>query len=369
MPKQSLFCNSYEECRKAFLNTTQEIKLSQSSFESIQVNKSEKGLFTDIAYFKTGGENPLVIITSGLHGIEGYVGSALQLHLLKQICNKEVNISGIDLLFVHAINPWGFKNNRRVTRNNVDLNRNFSMTADLFKIRNEGYSKIRSILEPDKKYSIRSLEHFTFLLKILKSIQKYSKSTLVQAIGEGQYEFENGIIFGGKAFEEENVNIANVLKRYCSPYDKILIIDLHSGLGKRGKLQLLNAPRIPNIVKQQVNELFDNLVIDDNDDNFFKEHGSFLDFVWNINKEKICLPVMFEFGTVNSESLFGALRTLKTMIIENQAYQNGCKTSQDKAYIDRVFLEMFYPSETHWKKEVIKQFDETISMVFSKLKA
>lgn len=368
MPKHSIFYNSYEEYRKAFLNATQEIKSYQASFESVPISASQEGLFTDIAYFKTGGENPLVIITSGLHGIEGYVGSALQVYLLKQIGNEEIDISGIDMLFVHAINPWGYKNNRRVTRNNVDLNRNFSMTADLFQIKNEGYFKIRTILEPDKKYSRRSLEHFTFLSKILKSIQKYSKSTLIQAIGEGQYEFEKGIIYGGKAFEEENLNITNVLNRYCSPYDKILIIDLHTGLGKRGKLQLLNAPRVPNIVKQHVNELYDNMVIDDNDDNFFKEHGSFLDFAWNINKEKTCLPVMFEFGTINSESLFGALRTLKTMIIENQAYQNGCKTSQDKAYIDRAFLEMFYPSEALWRKEVIKQFDETISMVFSKLK-
>ncbi|NJK97047.1 MAG: DUF2817 domain-containing protein [Bacteroidales bacterium] len=249
-------------------------------------------------------------------------------------------------MLVHAINPWGFKHNRRVTRNNVDLNRNFSMTSDLFQIKNQGYSKIRSILEPDKKYSRWSLEHLTFLSNILGSIQKYSKSTLVQAIGEGQYEFEKGIIFGGKAFEEENANIADVLKRYCAPYDKIIIIDLHTGLGKRGKLQLLNAPKIPNLVKQQVNELFDNRVVDDSDDNFFKEHGSFLDFAWNMNKGKTCLPVMFEFGTINSESLYGALRTLKTMIIENQAFQNGCKTSQDKAYIDSIFLEMFYPKDT-----------------------
>ncbi len=368
MPKKILFYNSYEECRKAFLNATQEIKSLQTSFEVIPVNKSENGLYTDISYFKNEGKNPLVIITSGLHGIEGYVGSALQLSLLKQIGNEVIDISGIDLLFVHAINPWGFKNNRRVTRNNVDLNRNFSMTEDLFQIKNDGYSKIRSILEPIKKYSRRSLEHFTFLLKILKCIQKYSKATLIQAIGEGQYDFEKGIIFGGKAYEEENVNITDVLKRYCALYDKILIIDLHTGLGNRGKLQLLNAPKVPYQVKQQVNELFENRVIDDSDDNFFKEHGSFLDFAWNINKEKTCLPVMFEFGTVNSANIFGALRTLKTMIVENQAYQNGCKTSQDKAYIERIFLDMFYPKEEVWRKEVIKQFDETINKAISKLK-
>lgn len=368
MPILNFYHDSYKECRKAFLCAAQEVKALHTIIESIPLNELQEDLFTDIVHLKSEGKNPLVVLTSGLHGIEGYVGSALQLFLMAKIFSREIDISGIDLLFVHAVNPWGFKNNRRVTRNNIDLNRNFSLTDDLFQIKNPGYSKIRSILEPGKKYSRRSLEHFTFPLKIIKSIQENSKSTLVQAIGEGQYEYKNGIIFGGKDFEKENINISKALRKYCDPYEKVVIIDLHTGLGKRGKLQLLNAPRIPDQVKQQVNKLFDNRLIDDSDDNFFKEHGSFLDFVWEMNKEKECLPVMFEFGTINSDNLFGALRTLKTMIIENQAYQLGSKTSQDKTYIDRIFLDMFYPRDINWRNEVIKQFYDTINKILPKLK-
>lgn len=363
-----IYHKTYEESRKAFLCAAKELKDLQIHFEAILQNETQDDLYTDIVHIKNEGENPLVIITSGLHGIEGYVGSAMQISLLTQIKSKKINITGLDLLLVHAINPWGFKNNRRVTSNNVDLNRNFSMTDDLYQIKNTGYSKLRAILEPTKKYSRRSLDNLIFPLRFLSNIIKYSKPTLMQAIGEGQYEFEKGIIFGGRTFEEENIGITKALQIYCEPYKRILIIDLHTGLGKKGKLQLLNAPKIPNLVKQQVNDLFDNKIIDDNDANFFKEHGSFLDFIWNMNKEKICLPVMFEFGTVNSENLFGAFRTLKTMIIENQAYQKGCKRSQDKTYVDRIFLEMFYPKGSTWRSVVLKQFHETISIAFSKLK-
>lgn len=369
MPNSRFFHDSFEECRNAFLCAAHEINGIQVQFEEMSINDSGSQLFTDIVHLRSNGrENSLILITSGLHGVEGYVGSALQLYLLDKICKREIDLTGVDLLFIHAINPWGFKNNRRVTRNNVDLNRNFSMTEDLFKIRNDGYTKIRSILEVNKYYSRRSLANWTFLFKILKSIQKYSKATLVQAIGEGQYEYERGIIFGGKSFEQETLNVTQIIQKYCAPYKKIVAIDLHTGLGRRGKLQLLNAPRILTEVKQEVNELFNHQLIDDNDSNFFKEHGSFLDYVWNINIEKDCLPVMFEFGTVNSENTLGALHTLKTMVIENQAYHSGCKTDKDRAYINRIFMEMFYPKDAIWRNEVISQFHETIEIILSKLK-
>jgi predicted deacylase len=366
MSYSEYFHNSYEECRRAFLSAAKKVNLP-ATVETIPVNESEENLFTDIIHIKNTGVNPLVIINSGLHGVEGYVGSALQLVVLDQIINGKLNTSGMDLLLVHAVNPWGFKNNRRVTRNNVDLNRNFSVTEDLFKIKNEGYAKMKRTLQPESRYFRWSLDHIAFPFKILKNIIKYSRSTLVQAIGEGQYEYERGIIYGGNRFEEETITIANALQRYCSVYNKILIIDLHTGLGKKGKLQLLNAPKIPVEVKCKVNELFDNRVIDDSDSNFFKEHGSFLDFAWEINKERVCLPVMFEFGTLNSDNLLGGLHTLKTMIIENQVYQNGFKSSSDKTYVESKFIEMFYPKNLVWRNEVVIQFQDVFSNVVRKL--
>lgn len=368
MSKYSTYKNTYDECRNAFHLATKEIKASRVTFESIQVSNTYENLFTDVTHIKNCGENPLVIIISGLHGIEGYVGSAMQTFLLNQINAKQIDSTGLDLLFIHAVNPWGFKNNRRVTSNNVDLNRNFSQTEEIFKIKNTGYTAMKEILQPDKKYSRWTFGNITFLVKIVKSIARYSKSTLIQAIGEGQYEYKKGIIYGGKSFEEENKNITKILKKYCKPYENILVIDIHTGLGKRGKLQLLNAPKIPKEVKIKVNELFDYKVVNDEDENFFKEHGSFLDFVWNINKEKNCLPIMFEFGTINSENILGALRTLKTMIIENQTFHNGFKSYQDKKYIDQTFLEMFYPSDTKWRNEVMNQFKEIIQHVLRKFK-
>ena len=68
----------------------------------------------------------LLIVSSGCHGIEGYCGSGLQVALLRDgALRARARDAGVALLLVHAMNPWGFSHGRRVTFENVDLNRNF----------------------------------------------------------------------------------------------------------------------------------------------------------------------------------------------------------------------------------------------------
>lgn len=132
---QSYYLNSYEECRTAFLKSISNNKGKYNTLnQSIQVESAnDSGLFIDLSHFKSHHKtNNLIIFTSGLHGIEGYTGSTLQRFLIDKMMTGEVSTEGNDLLFVHALNPWGFKNKRRVNEKNVDLNRNFSITEDLF---------------------------------------------------------------------------------------------------------------------------------------------------------------------------------------------------------------------------------------------
>ncbi len=60
-------------------------------------------------------------------GAEGYAGSAIQIAILSDICAsynaEEMRHRHPTLVFVHALNPYGFANNRRVNEDNIDLNR------------------------------------------------------------------------------------------------------------------------------------------------------------------------------------------------------------------------------------------------------
>ena len=85
----------------------------------------------------------VLVYTSGLHGIEGYAGSAVQLRLLALGEPTAV-------LWLHALNPWGTAQFRRVNEGNVDLNRNFLPEGARYEADDAAYAKLDGLLNPKK---------------------------------------------------------------------------------------------------------------------------------------------------------------------------------------------------------------------------
>ena len=68
----------------------------------------------------------VLIVSSACHGVEGFCGSGVQVALLRNAeWRAAVKASGVAVLYIHALNPYGFSWWRRTTHENVDLNRNF----------------------------------------------------------------------------------------------------------------------------------------------------------------------------------------------------------------------------------------------------
>src|SRR5438270_4984345 len=74
-----------------------------------------------------GSDQPrrLVLVTSGLHGVEGFFGSAVQLALLDDALASWQPPAGATIVLLHALCPFGFDQIRRTNEDNIDLNRNF----------------------------------------------------------------------------------------------------------------------------------------------------------------------------------------------------------------------------------------------------
>ena len=88
-------------------------------------------LTIDIAW--CGAEQPREVLlhSSGLHGVEAFAGSAIQLQLLDQ--GPPVMPKDAALVLVHVTNPYGMAWLRRFNENNVDLNRNFAEREEDYK--------------------------------------------------------------------------------------------------------------------------------------------------------------------------------------------------------------------------------------------
>lgn len=78
---------------------------------------------TDVAVLPGSGDG-LVVHLSGVHGVEGYAGSAVQIALISQLAASSQHPGSPTIILVHAVNPYGMAHFRRFNENNVDLNRN-----------------------------------------------------------------------------------------------------------------------------------------------------------------------------------------------------------------------------------------------------
>jgi hypothetical protein len=60
-----------------------------------------------------------VILSSGLHGVEGPVGSAIQLAFLEREWSVWRCSTDISVVLIHALNPFGYAHGRRPNEENA----------------------------------------------------------------------------------------------------------------------------------------------------------------------------------------------------------------------------------------------------------
>ncbi len=215
-------------------------RLAGERIESLPISVRGPGgepLTIDIAWIGATEAQRILLVTSGLHGIEGFAGSAMQCALLSDPPAMAPNCA---LVLVHALNPWGFAHIRRVNENNVDLNRNFLAAGEHRTGMPPLYATLDPLLNPCSPPSADA-----FLLRMAAYILRYGFGACRQAIAEGQYEIAHGLFYGGQQLEEGPARVVDWLRRSMPHASRVLVLDLHTGLGRFGVQTLLAEPDMP----------------------------------------------------------------------------------------------------------------------------
>jgi len=351
------FRNTYPECREAFRASAEKLKekLDRVEIFSLPVeNKTNDDLTLDFCYLPAQkNKSKLLILSSGIHGIEGFTGSAIQNMIMEHFDNPGL-FSETGILFVHAMNPFGFKNSRRVTENNIDLNRNCDSKKTLFSSENNGYSELAEFLNPTGKANPGSPGNKFFLITAIKKLIQKSMKALRQAVLQGQYQYPDGLYFGGKDVEPQVKSVTPVLISYATDYETVMNIDLHTGYGELGVLHLFPNPVDDQNVKTAMEKIYSGYKIDWGDsDDFYTINGAFSDYLGKLFPDKLYIPMTFEFGTLNSQTTMGSIHSIHTMILENQGFHFGYKNITAEEKTENAFREMYYPSSETWRSKVI----------------
>ena len=355
--KLTYFHDTYHECRNAFVAQAEKLKERLDSveiFASQLESKTDNDLTIDFCYIPAKDTTlKLLVLNSGIHGIEGFTGSAVEQMIMAELLEPEM-FSEMGVLIIHAMNAWGFKHERRVSENNVDLNRNFGTDKSLFTNKNEGFVAMYDLLNPENKLNTKSLENRFFMDKAIVQIAQKGLPALTQAFAQGQYQFPEAIYFGGNDFEQQVHIISDVLKDKAKEYSIILSIDLHTGYGDRGTLHLFPNPVDDPAIKQKMETIFKGYEINwGNSDNFYTVTGQFVEFIGDLFPEKVCIPMVMEFGTLNTSSTIGSVESAYISIIENQGFHYGYKSQEDSLKVKELYHEMFYPPSEKWRTNAI----------------
>lgn len=190
--------------------------------------------------------------------------------------------------------------------------------------------------------------------------------SLRRAVLKGQYEFPEGIYFGGQDFEPQKEILEKEFLRIGSGYEQILLVDVHTGYGERGHLHLF-ADRHPAIDTKYITKIFAGQPLDyGQKKDFYEVTGGLVIFAAKLFQQKTHYAGMvFEFGTLDSQKTLGSLDSIYRLTRENQLQHHGAASPADSEKIKHLFHEMFYPTSPEWRQRVQKQFRDTLSQALN----
>jgi len=228
------FSPDYRTARERFRVAAQAAGAALHALALDATGPGGEALTIEIAWLGDQRARKIVLHTSGLHGVEAFAGSAIQLALLERPPALEADCA---LIVMHVLNPYGMAWLRRANENNVDLNRNFLGDGESWSGAPELYRRIDRVLNPPSPPAF----DFFYLQALLLAL-RHGFYPLKQAVAQGQYEFPRGLFFGGSELQQGPRRCVEWLGRNLSCAQYVFALDVHAGLGGWGEDTLLPEP-------------------------------------------------------------------------------------------------------------------------------
>ncbi|HUG23236.1 M14 family metallopeptidase [Piscinibacter sp.] len=223
------FSQSYAEARSKFVAAAETADLDVESHLHPMRGRDGEALAMDVVLDGPRDADRLLLITSACHGVEGFCGSGVQVALLQEAAwRAAAHDAGVAVLYIHGLNPYGFSWWRRVTHENVDLNRNFHDFSKPLPP-NPAYDGIAALLVPPSWPPSDAVG-----LRVQQLIDQHGVAALQAAVSGGQYDHPEGLFYGGRNPTWSNQTLRHVLRDHGRQCRRLGWIDLHTGLGPSG---------------------------------------------------------------------------------------------------------------------------------------
>ena len=349
----------YYSARERFLAVCDARSLKVASYRHPLQGPDGNPIFTDAVRIGRRDANKVLLVNSGIHGVEGYAGSHAQVDIVRTFDTVRLS-ADTAIVLIHLINPWGTAWRRRQNEDNIDLNRHFIDRSQASPA-NEPPKRLISagfldaLSAPSPTAALQQIDDFREL---------YGEDLYAQAVFQGQYDCPGGLGFGGVAPSWSQQTLEAALNDLLSNPESLALIDLHTGLGPFGTGTLI-CTEVPDsdqiaVLREWYDTHFVALLVDQ-EGLPYKLQGDLANGVRRILPSTRVLPISLEFGT------YDARRFAELMVRDAWAETKGNPQYPEVEAIRCDLMHFFYPRSRVWRAMVASRTISVAEMAFAGL--
>lgn len=337
---------TYEECRARFGRVVAGAGLSLESHAIAARGPNGAELAIDVTQVGSDAPARALVVLSGVHGVEGFVSSALQCDLLNRL--ESTSLPGdMAVLVVHAVNPWGMAWWRRQNESNVDLNRNWQRD-EIDPPVNEAYEELHALACPDSD-DLPGIEDL--LVAAQAMVESRGLVWVRDGITVGQYRHPDGLHFGGSRTEESNQILEALIPARLGRAGRVLTVDLHTGHGPPAELTALcdQPPGSPQhrFLQQLVDRV--EATADNPDATTGLKRGQIANGFADVLPAAQCYATSLEVGTADDLTQLGATYQ------EQWVHRHGDRSDPAHAAAVWRYRTCFTPDDRAWETAALER--------------
>ncbi|WP_339385071.1 DUF2817 domain-containing protein [Calothrix sp. FACHB-168] len=347
MSYSNAFSPDYKTARNRFRAAALALGCGLEAYSIEETGPDGEELTIDVAILGNPKAQKVVVVSSGLHGVEGFFGSAVQCALMEERLKNWKPPGDLALLLLHALNPYGFAWLRRWNEDNVDLNRNFLLPGEEYRGSPQMYGDLNAFFNPTSPPS----RFEPFLLKAIALIFRYGINSLTKTLPVGQYDFPQGLFFGGHAPAKTYRILDANLSRWMGEAKDVIHIDLHTGLGQKATYKLFIEDPPESKSTQWLTEKFGANYIEPYQTRkvAYKFRGGLGNWCQAKLPQSNYKYLTAEFGTYSVIQVVEALRA------ENRAHFFAPANHPCREWTSQRLKEVFVPGDKVWRDTVVAQ--------------
>ncbi len=350
MPADTFFAQTYAEARDGFLAAARAAGLAPRALPHPLLGRDGEALALDVARDGPADAAALLIVSSGCHGVEGFCGSGVQRALLADArFRAAAQAAGVAVLYLHALNPWGFSWWRRTTHENVDLNRNWHDFSQPLPD-NPGYDALAHALVPPTWPPTPDNEAV-----LAAYAAQHGAFGLQGAVSGGQYGHPQGLFYGGVNPTWSQQALRQVLHDEATRCARLGWIDLHTGLGPSGHGEKIFAGPSDTTLDREAlaraRAWWGPEVTSTQEGNSASANlsGTMSNVVPQACPQAQYTGIALEYGTLPIDAVISALRA-------DQWQENHPEAPpEQRAAIKRQLRDAFYTDTPLWKRQIVEQ--------------